>query len=85
VLLSSLACIKLNLSEANASNGYPVHNLNTGLHYSTIQEAVEALETIDGHKIFVKEGTYYEHVVVSESEVDWRKSVVTGTILFYCY
>jgi parallel beta-helix repeat protein len=50
-----------------ASDGYPVHNLNTGLNYTTIQGAIDAPETMDGHTIFVEEGFYYEHLVVSKS------------------
>jgi len=45
----------------------PVHNINTGLGYATIQEAINANETLDGHTIFVEEGTYYEHVTINKS------------------
>jgi len=45
----------------------PVHNINTGLGYATIQEAINAPETMDGHTIFVEAGTYYEDVVVNKS------------------
>jgi len=38
----------------------PVHNINTGLGYAKIQEAINAPETLDGHTIFVETGTYYE-------------------------
>ena len=44
-----------------------VHNLDTGLNYTTIQEAIDAPETLDGHTIFVEEGKYYEHVIVNKS------------------
>ena len=44
-----------------------VHNINTGLSYATIQEAINANETLNGHTIFVDVGTYYEHVVVNKS------------------
>jgi hypothetical protein len=36
-----------------------VHNLNTGLNYTTIQEAIFANETLDGHVIHVDAGTYF--------------------------
>ncbi len=36
----------------------PVHNLNTGLNYSTIQEAIDAPETLDGHTLYVEPGGY---------------------------
>jgi parallel beta-helix repeat protein len=45
----------------------PVHNINTGLGYATIQEAINADETLDGHTIFVGAGTYYEDVVVNKT------------------
>jgi parallel beta-helix repeat protein len=44
-----------------------VHNLNTGLNYTTIQAAINANETLNGHTIFVEAGTYYENVVVDKS------------------
>jgi len=44
-----------------------VHNLNTGLNYTRIQEAIDAPETLDGHTIFVEEGTYYEHLYIDKS------------------
>jgi parallel beta-helix repeat protein len=44
-----------------------VHNLNTGLNYSSIQEALDASETLNGHTILVDNGTYYENVVVNKS------------------
>lgn len=57
----------LNTVEVNASNGYPVHNLDTGLNYTTIQAAINANETLNGHIIFVEEGVYYEHVILNKS------------------
>jgi parallel beta-helix repeat protein len=45
----------------------PVHNINTGLGYATIQEAINADETLNGHIIFVEAGTYYENVVVNKT------------------
>jgi parallel beta-helix repeat protein len=44
----------------------PVHNLNIGLNYSTIQAAIEDVETLDGHTITVDPGTYNENVVVNK-------------------
>jgi parallel beta-helix repeat protein len=58
--------MRFNQIEVKAPNGYPVHNLNTGLNYTTIQEAIDANETLDGHTIFVEKGTYSEHVVFSK-------------------
>ena len=44
-----------------------VHNLDTGLSYATIQEAIDASETSDGDRIFVESGVYYENVIVHKS------------------
>jgi len=44
-----------------------VRNLNTGESYSTIQEAIDAPETLDGHEIYVASGVYYEQVTVNKS------------------
>ena len=45
---------------------YRVHNLDTGLNYTTIQEAIDDNETLDGHTIFVEEGIYNEHVIIGK-------------------
>lgn len=52
--------------------GYPtyiatVHNVNTTFNYDTIQAAIDAHQTLNGHVIFVNAGIYYEHVVVNKS------------------
>jgi len=52
---------------ASAAPGLPVHNIDAGLDYATIQEAINADATLDGHMIHVDAGTYYEHVVVNKS------------------
>ena len=44
-----------------------IRNLDTNLAYLTIQSAIEAPETLDGHTIFVEEGMYYEHVFVNKT------------------
>jgi parallel beta-helix repeat protein len=45
----------------------PVHNLNTGLDYATIQDAIDASETVDGNTIMVDAGTYYQPISVYKS------------------
>lgn len=45
----------------------PVHNLDTALDYATIQAAINAPETLNGHTIQVDAGTYYENVLVNKS------------------
>jgi parallel beta-helix repeat protein len=51
----------------HAWSSLPVHDINTGLGYATIQEAINANETLYGHTIFVETGAYYESVVVNKS------------------
>ena len=54
------------------SKGYPVyiatvHNVDTTFNYDTIQAAIDAPQTSEGHTILVEAGTYYEHVTVDKS------------------
>jgi nitrous oxidase accessory protein NosD len=42
------------------------HNVDSGLNYATIQEAINATQTVDGNTITVDAGTYYEHVIVDK-------------------
>jgi pectin methylesterase-like acyl-CoA thioesterase len=41
-----------------------VHNLNTSEDFATIQAAIDALSTTNGHTITVEPGTYNENVKV---------------------
>ncbi|MGD0496494.1 MAG: right-handed parallel beta-helix repeat-containing protein [Candidatus Bathyarchaeia archaeon] len=52
--------------KAHASNSFPVHNLNTGLNYTTIAEAIAANETLSGDTIFVEKGVYNESIWVEK-------------------
>jgi parallel beta-helix repeat protein len=47
-----------------AMGDLPVHNIDTGLDYPTIQEAIDAPETLEGHTIIADAAIYYENVVV---------------------
>ncbi|MCK4478194.1 right-handed parallel beta-helix repeat-containing protein [Candidatus Bathyarchaeota archaeon] len=46
---------------------FPVYTINSTLGYKTIQEAINANETLEGHTIFVSSGTYYENVELNKS------------------
>ncbi len=75
VLLSTMAALRLTTPAGSHLEGIdplteiilPVHNIDSSKDYSTIQEAINDEETLDGHTIFVDKGVYYEHVVVNKS------------------
>jgi parallel beta-helix repeat protein len=46
---------------------FSVTNLNNGLGYNTIQEALSSYATYAGDTIFVKPGTYHENIVITKS------------------
>lgn len=45
----------------------PVHNINTNLNYTTIQAAIDAPDTLNGHTIFVENGIYNENLALTKS------------------
>jgi autotransporter-associated beta strand protein len=45
----------------------PVHNINTGLNYCTIQAAINDVLTVNGHTIKVDAGTYPESLDLTKS------------------
>jgi parallel beta-helix repeat protein len=55
------------VGNVKASDAYPVHNIDSGLGYPTIQSAIDAQQTVDGHTIVVGDGIYHEHVAVHKS------------------
>ncbi len=67
ILLFCLPRTVIDSTDVKASVGSPVHNLDTGINYTNIQDAINADETLTGHTIFVENGTYLEHVAVNKS------------------
>jgi len=65
LLTISMVSLAFNIQPAKAS--LPVHNIDAGLDYATIQEAINAPETLNGHTIYVEAETYYENEVVNKS------------------
>ena len=67
LLLFLSANARLIPDQAKASNGYPVWNIYTGLRYASIQEAINANETLDGHFVVIDPYIFWEHIVVNKS------------------
>lgn len=57
-----------------------VHNRNTTISYNTIQEAIDANETADGHILLVDPGTYFEHIRIHKSLKVLGENAKTTTI-----
>jgi len=60
--------------DAQNQDNYPlvhpygsVRNLNTSLTYLTVQSAINAPETLNGHTILVEPGTYHEQLTVNKT------------------
>jgi len=73
--------------QVEAPTSYSVHNLNTGLNYTTIQEAIDANETTDGNTILVDAGIYYQAVTVNKSislvGADRNTTILDGNFTIY--
>lgn len=68
LFLSGSLSLVLNICPVSATRAnLSVHNVNTGLNYTSIQEALDAGETQDGDLIRVESGTYFERVIVNKS------------------
>jgi len=59
-------------------NSGPVHNINKGTHYTTIQAAID--DATPGDEIHVDSGTYYENVVVNKQLILQGESNLTTII-----
>jgi parallel beta-helix repeat protein len=67
ILLMSSPMIHPLFFEISANPDLPVHNINTGLNYATIREAIDASVTLSGHTIRVDAGTYHEHLTINKA------------------
>lgn len=66
LLLTSLLTASMG-PNLHADTSLRVLNVDTGSAYATIQDALNAGSTLNGHTIQVDVGTYYENVVVNKS------------------
>lgn len=71
---------KINSTVNIRSSFTPVHNIDTSLNYTSIQAAIDALETLNGHTIFVDAGMYFEHVTMSKQLLLMGESKTNTTI-----
>jgi len=64
----------------------PVHNIDSGKNFATIQEAMNDNETLGGHTILVEQGIYHEHVVINKSisliGEDREATIIDGNEIF---
>ena len=65
--LMTVSVVNLRYIKAAIVVDMRVHNIDTGLDYETVQGAIDANETLDGHTILVDAGLYYERVFVYKS------------------
>lgn len=65
-VLSILCMMGFEIS-VSANLEFHVYNIDTGLDYAGIQEAIDAPETVSGHTILVDAGRHYENLVINKS------------------
>jgi parallel beta-helix repeat protein len=82
LLLVVFVCAQASFT-GNPSSSLSVHNLNTGLSYATIQEAINAPETLARHVILIDAGVHAESAVVNKSRTivgqDQNTTVIDST------
>lgn len=67
MLLFGILCAAICVVEARSVDAGVVHNLDSGLSYARIQEAIDASETQAGNTLQVEPGTYYENLVIDKA------------------
>ncbi len=67
LLLSCLSYARFSQPEPKAADSFPAHNISTGLNYNTIQDAINANETLNGQTVLVDAGVYSETIVINKS------------------
>jgi len=67
ILLSNLYLIFSQAIFCSENGGKYVYNVNTGLYYDSIQEAINAPETKENHTIIISPGVYHENIVINKS------------------
>jgi hypothetical protein len=66
-LAQTAVTLDANTVTLQALETHRVYNLNTGENFTTIQAAIDAEGTLNGHTLVVSPGTYTENVNVSKS------------------
>jgi hypothetical protein len=67
LLLTTVLLMPTYIPLVSAQTEAVARNIDTGLSYYSIQSAIDAPETQDGHTISVENGIYFENIVVNKS------------------